>query len=115
MVFVCPAQPELASPKARLAILSPPAKQHHFPGCSSGHHFLAQRASLPDEASLASADVPRRLASHFTSAGSLSSLVSEANLSTKLFLDCLCLLGAAGTGLAEGETGLCEAKTGHRR
>jgi len=25
------------------------------------------------------------------------------------------LPGAAGTGLAEGETGLCEAKTGHRR
>jgi len=38
--------------------------------------------------------------------------VSAANLSTKLFLDCLCLPGAAGTGLVEGEIGLCEAKTG---
>jgi len=73
----------------------------------------AKRALRPGPflPSLASIDVPRRIASHFTSAGSLSSLVSEANLSTKLFLDCLCLLGAVGTGLAEGETGLCKAKT----
>ena len=28
--------------------------QHHFRRCSSAHHFLAQRASLPDEVGLAS-------------------------------------------------------------
>jgi len=44
--------------------------------------------------------------------GSLSSLVSAANLSTTIFLNGFCLPGAAGTGLAEGETCLCEAKTG---
>jgi hypothetical protein len=61
-------------------------------------------------ASLASADAFRRLASN-----QLASLSRVANLSTKPFLDCLCLPGAAETGVAEGETGLCEAKTGHRR
>ncbi|PVD16215.1 hypothetical protein V512_004610 [Mesotoga sp. Brook.08.105.5.1] len=55
------------------------------------------------------------IASHFTSDWlSLFSRERSEPLDV-LFLDCLCLPGAAGTGLAEGETGLCEAKTGHRR
>ncbi|WP_259462325.1 hypothetical protein [Mesotoga sp. BH458_6_3_2_1] len=41
--------------------------------------------------------------------------MSAANVSTTLFLNCPCLPDEVGTGLAEGETGLCEAKTCHRR
>ena len=56
-----------------------------------------QRASLPNEVGLTS----------------LFSRERSEPLDT-LFLDCFCMPGAAGTGLAEGETGLCEAKTGLR-
>jgi len=52
IVYVCSAQPELATPKARLAF----AKRHHFPGRFSGHHFLAL-------ASLTSGDALRRITS----------------------------------------------------